>query len=407
MFFKLAYRNLWRNMRRTMLAELSITFGVVVIICTGNFLNGMQRNWAMLEINANTGAFQVEHGDYKEKGKAEPLKTTLENSSALIDKISGTPGVSGAFGKLKFTGMVSSGLKSTYFEGVAVDVTRLKNTLTRQEDMIAGGKPLDETPGGVVLGADLADSLGIKIGDPVTIVVQTFHGGLNLTYGALAGVKNGRHFPSSTYLEMRLDEAQKLLRAPGRVSQIVVGTNDFDNIPDVMSRVTAGLADGNIPFIARAYPELIQMYATAKASFNFISRTVGLVLFVLVGGGVANVMAMAVMERKSEIGAMRAMGMEKWQVRRLFLAEGLIIGGAGAIAGFVVATAWTFIMAAHGGLPLPPPPGTSQNLAIIPVVDPLISAYGVVMPLIVALIASWWPAAQSAQISPVQAVTEV
>jgi len=406
-FFELAYKNLWRNKRRTILAEISITLGVVVIICTGNFLNGMQRGWAMQEIDSNTGAFQVEHSDYKEKGKAEPLKTTLENSAALIDEISVAPGVSGAFGKLNFTGMVSSGLKSTFFEGVAVDVTRLKNTLTRQEDMITSGKPLDETPGGVVLGADLADSLGIKIGDPVTIVVQTFHGGLNLTYGTLAGVKNGRHFPSSTYLEMRLDEAQKLLRASGRVSRIVVGVNDFDKIPDVIGRVTSALSNKSIPFTTRAYPELIQMYATAKASFNFISRIVGLVLLILVGGGVGNVMAMAVMERRSEIGAMRAMGMERWQVKRLFLAEGFIIGGAGSLAGFVVATTWTFIMAAHGGLPLPPPPGTSQALAIVPVVDPMISAYGVVMPLIVALIASWWPASESAEISPVQAITEV
>ncbi|MBI4665198.1 MAG: ABC transporter permease [Nitrospinae bacterium] len=407
MFFELAYKNLWRNKRRTILAEISITLGVLVIICTGNFLNGMQRGWAMLEINSNTGAFQVEHRDYKEKGKAEPLKTTLENSAALIDEISVAPGVSGAFGKLKFTGMVSRGLKSTFFDGVAVDVTRLKNTLTRQEDMITSGKPLDETPGGVVLGADLADSLGIKTGDPVTIVVQTFHGGLNLTYGALAGVKNGRHFPSSTYLEMRLDEAQKLLRAPGRVSQIVVRVNDFDKIPDVIDRVTSVISNKGIPFTTRAYPELIQMYATAKASFNFISRIVGLVLLILVGGGVGNVMAMAVMERKSEIGAMRAMGMEKGQVRRLFLTEGLIIGGAGALAGFLVATAWTFVMAAHGGLHLPPPPGTSQDLAIIPLVDPLITVYGIAMPLIVALIASWWPASESAEISPVQAITEV
>lgn len=408
MLLTLAYKNLWRNLRRTMLAELSIVFGVLVIIGTGNFLNGMQRNWAMFEIGASTGAFQVEHRDYKELGKSEPLKMTLESGSALVEKIKSIPGVDAAFGKLKFTGMVSSGLKSTFFDGVGVDVARQKQALPRQEDLIAGGKPLDaEKPGGVILGADLADSLGIKIGDPVTIVVQTFHGGLNLTYGTLAGVKNGRHFPSSTYLEMRLEDAQQLLRVQDRVSQVVVGVADFDAIPAVMQKVNAELNRAEIPFVSRDYPELIPIYASAIASFKFVSRIVGFVLFMLVAGGIGNVMAMAVMERRREIGTMRALGMDKSRVRKLFLAEGLIIGGIGAVAGFILASALTVAVAAHGGFHLPPPPGTSQSLSIIPVADPVMSVFGVAMPLLVGLLAAWWPASASASMSPVQALTEV
>ncbi len=408
MVFALAYRNLSRNLRRTMLAEISVIFGVLVIIGTGNFLNGMQRNWATFEIRANTGAFQVEHRDYKELGKAEPLKMTLEGATALAEKIRGVPGVTAAFGKLKFTGMVSSGLKSTFFEGVGVDVARQAQTLPRQEDLIAGGRQLDATTaGGVILGADLADSLGIKIGDPVTIVVQTFHGGLNLTYGTLVGVKNGRHFPSSTYLEMRLEDAQQLLRAQDRVSQVVVAASDFGAIPEIMRRVDGELAHEAIPFVMRGYPELIPIYASAVASFTFVSRIVGLVLFMLVAAGVGNVMAMAVMERKREVGTMRALGMDQAQIRRLFLAEGFVIGGIGAVVGFALATGLTAAVAAHGGFHLPPPPGTTQSLSISPALDPAMSIFGVVMPLLVGLIAAWWPAAAAARLSPVQALTEV
>lgn len=408
MLFALAYKNLWRNLRRTMLALSSVVFGVLVIVGTGNFLNGMQRNWAMSEIRANTGAFQVEHRDYRDLGKSEPLKMTLESGSTLVEKIKGMPGVAAVFGKLKFTGIVSSGLKSTFFEGVGVDVAGQALTLTRQEDLIAGGRPLNASEtGGVILGADLADSLGIKIGDPVTIVVQTLHGGLNLTYGTLVGVKNGRHFPSSTYLEMRLEDAQQLLRVRDRVSQVVVGVKDFDVIPEVMRQVELELAGESIPFVARGYPELIPVYASAIASFKFVSRVVGLVLFMLVAAGIGNVMAMAVMERKREIGTMRALGMKKTQVRNLFLSEGLIIGGMGALAGFALASALTVLVAAHGGFPLPPPPGTSQSLSIVPIFDPVMGIFGVAMPLLVGLIAAWWPAASSANISPVRALTEV
>ena len=406
MLLVLAYKNLWRNLRRTMLTEISIIFGVVVIISTGNFINGMQRGWAQLEINSNTGAFQIEHRDYKDLNKSEPLKVTLGNSAELVERVSKMPGVRAAFGKLNFSGMVSSGLKSTFFDGIAIDVDRLRHTLNRQEDLIVAGKSLDATPGGVVLGADLAATLDIKIGDPVTIVVRTFHGGLNLTYGTLVGIKNGRHFPSSTYLEMHLDEAQKLLRVTDRVSQIVVGTDDFDSIPALMARTDVQLRSEETPFVVRGYPELIPIFSRAIASFKVITRVVGFVLLILVGGGIGNVMAMAVMERKREIGTMRALGMEKNQVRRLFLTEGFIVGGIGAVAGLLIVMALTHVFAIMGGVHLPPPPGTSQNLVIIPQMDLMMSVFGVIMPIIVGVLAAWWPASTSANLSPVAALSE-
>jgi len=407
MLLRLAYGNLWRNRRRTALTEISILFGVLVIIGSGNFINGMQRDWAKYEIDSNTGAFQVEHHDYKTQNKAEPLKVTMENGAELVERIGKMPGVRAAFGKLNFSGMVSSGLKSTFFDGRAVEVARQRQTLARQEDLIVGGKALDESVvGGVILGADLADMLGIRIGDPVTIVVRTFHGGLNLTYGTLVGTKNGRHFPSTTYLEMRLEDAQKLLRVRDRVSQVVVSAEHFDAIPALMQRVDAALRNEKISYALRGYAELIPVYAKAIASFKAISVVVGMVLFVLVGGGIGNVMAMAVLERKKEIGTLRAVGMEKSQVRRLFLAEGLLIGGIGALLGLVLAIALTQFLATHGGIQLPPPPGTKEELFIFPQMDPVMCVLGVVMPMLVGVIAAWWPASRSANLSPVEALAE-
>jgi putative ABC transport system permease protein len=406
MLFSIAYKNLWRNLRRTILAEISIVFGVLVIIGSGNFINGMQRDWAKFEINSSTGAFQVEHKDYQEMGKSEPMKVTLENSAALAEKISKIPGVRAAYGKLNFSGMVSSGVKSTFFDGRAVDVARQRQTLSQQQDLIVAGKGLDEKAGGVILGADLADMLGIKIGDPVTIVVQTLHGSLNLTYATLVGTKNGRHFPSTIYLEMPLDDAQKLLRVQDRMSQVVVGAEDFDSIPGLMQRVESALRNERVPFTLRSYEVLIPIYPQAIPSFKFISLSVGIVLFILVGGGIGNVMAMAVLERKKEIGTLLALGMEKYQVRRLFLIEGFIIGVIGALSGLLLASLLTQIIGSHGGIHLPPPAGTSQILVIFPQMDAATSVLGVVMPILVSVLAAWWSASASANLNPIEALTE-
>lgn len=406
MIWTLAYKNLWRNRRRTLLAELSIVFGVVVIVGAGNFIKGMQRDWAMFEIRSNTGALQVEHRDYEDLGKLEPLKVTIDRAAQRIERIRALPQVRAAFGKLKFTGLVSGGRTSTFFDGIAVDASRQRETLDLQEDLVVAGRALGETPGEVVLGADLASMLGLAIGDPVSIAVRSFQGGLNLTHGTLVGTKNGRHFPSTVYLEMHLPDAQRLLRIGDRVSQVVVGGHSFDAIPALMQGVESALRAEDTPLIARGYPDLIPVYPRAIASFKTVSILVGLVLFALVGSGVGNVMAMAVLERRREIGTLRALGMEKHHVQRLFLAEGLVAGALGAAVGLVLAGALSHFIAAHGGIPLPPPPGTNERIAIVPHLDPLMAALGGGIPLVVSLLAAWWPASRSADLNPVEALRE-
>jgi putative ABC transport system permease protein len=406
MLWKLAYLNLWRNRRRTLLAGLSIMFGVVVIVCTGNFINGMRRQWATAEINSNTGALQIEHRDYQLRNKLAPLEVSVEPSTEWVRQIREIPGVRSAYGKLKFTGLVSGGRTSTFFDGVAVDVRGQRESLPQQEDLIVAGKPLDQTAGGVVLGSDLADMLGIRIGDPVMILVRTYQGGMNMNYGTLVGTKNGRHFPSSTYLETTLMDAQKLLRMGDRVSQVVVRARDFDSILALSQQIEKLFSSGKVPFTVRNYAELIPNYARGTASFKAISMVLGLVLFILVGSGVGNVMAMAVLERRREIGTLCALGMEKGQVRRLYLAEGFLVSLFGALAGLVSALLLSHLVASHGGLPLPPPPGTSQKISIIPLLDPFMAGLGVIVPVIVSLFATWWPASTSANLHPAEALRE-
>ena len=406
MLFELAFKNLLRNVRRTVLVEISIIFGVVVIVFTGNFLHGMQRSWAQFEIKSNAGAFEIEHRDYKALRKAEPLKVTFDHGAELTALTGKVPGVSAAFGKLNFSGMVSNGNKSTLFTGVALDVKGQRATLPLQEDLIIEGRAISEKPGEIVLGSELAAMLGIKIGDPVSVLVQTYYGSLNLYYGTLVGTKNGRHFPTSTYLEMNLAEAQRLLRVNDRLSQVVVATRDYDAIPQVMQDVTRALGSLSTPFVLRGYAELIPVYAMAIASFSIITLVVGIVLFVMVGGGLGNVMAMTVMERKREIGTIRALGMEKGQVRNMFLVEGAIVGATGAVIGLLLVTALTMLVASRGGVHLPPVGGTSQGLFIVPQMDTFANLFGLLMPVSVGLLASWWPASRSANLNPVDALTQ-
>ena len=167
-------------------------------------------------------------------------------------------------------------------------------------------------------------------------------------YGKVVGVKSGSHFPAATYLEMNLSRAQRFLRLPNRVSQVLVKTTDFDRSQQCAKTAASVLQNGGYPVIVRDYAELIPMYVTVGSVFKLIGAMVSLVLLVIIGLGIANAMFMAVRERRQEIGTLLAIGMEPFQMRRLFVLEGLLIGSLGAVIGLLLALGLAQAISGHG-----------------------------------------------------------
>ncbi len=405
MFLNIAFRNLWRNRRRTLFTELAIVFGVVVVIFTGAFLKGMFRFWAQdVFISATTGAFQIEHQNYRAESTLDPLGTTLTNGAELIASVERMPGVQAAYGELRIIGIVSNGARSDVFDGRGVDRDGQRRVLPRSEDLIRAGRSLEDDPNEVVLGQLLADKLGVAVGDQVALVVKTLQGGIDLMYGKVVGVKSGSHFPSATYLEMNLGRAQKFLRMPNRVSQILVRTRDFDRSVEYADTAAAKLKDAGHPVVVRNYTELIPMYLTVGSVFKLIATTISLILFVIIGLGIANAMFVAIRERRKEIGTLLAIGMEPFQTRRLFLLEGVLIGLLGAAIGLVLAVGLAHAISAHGGLRFDGP--DSAIITVLPRIDWSITGLALLLSFVISIVASWFPASASAKLNPVEALSE-
>src|SRR5262249_2503321 len=152
------------------------------------------------------------------------------------------------------------------------------------------------------------------------------------------------------------------------------------------------------------YAELIPMYLTVGGIFKAIASTVSLILFVIIGLGIANAMFMAVRERRKEIGTLLAIGMEPFQARRLFVLEGALIGLLGALLGTVLAIGLMQGISAHGGLRFHGP--DAESIAVLPTVDWTIAALAFLLSLFVSIVAAWFPASASARLSPVEALAE-
>lgn len=409
MFLKIAFNNLWRNKRRTVFAELAIIFGIVVIMFTGAFLKGMFRFWVDEKfVKATTGAFQVEHRDYREKSKLDPLAATLEKSAAIITDIEHLPGMLAAYGELRFTGVVSNGRQNAIFNGYGVDKDKQAQVLPGSQKFLRAGHALSDTPTDVILGRLLAEKIGAQVGDQVTLAAQTLQDGINLMYATVVGIKDGDHFDSAGYLEMNLSQVQKFLRMPDRVSQILVRADNFDRFLDYARTVESTLQHAGYPVIVRDYTEFVMMYSTVSPAFQLIAVVISVILMLIAGLGITNTMFMAVRERRKEIGTLLAIGLEAGHARRLFLLEGLLVGILGTLTGAVVAFALTTGINMHGGLTLPAL--GSQELTGKIIISPLMDWFVVGITFIIAcavsVFASWLPASASAQLDPVQALRE-
>ncbi len=409
MFLRIAISNLWRNKRRTVITELSIIFGIIVIVFAGSLTNGLSLQWARGAIKTFTGSMQVEHKDYEKQRKFKPLETTLPGGSKLIKEIEAFPQVTSAFGKLNITGFISNGSKSTTFFGQGVEVRTMNKTLPDVHKRVKNGRPLGYTPNEVVLGEKLAENLGLTPGSSVMLLVRTLKGGLNMIELIVVGTESysGQNdYVSAHSVQMSLEAAQKLMRMPDRISQVVVAYEDFFTVPEKSKELALSLnGSGEFPVIVKDYTKLIPGYEINKF-FSLIGVVVGFVLFIIVGAGIANSMFMSVMERRKEIGTMKALGAEQGTIRGLFLLEGMVIALIGTITGLISSIIILTFIKMSGGVPFPPAPGSTGWTRIDPILNYGSCVYAIVLSLGVALIASYLPATASSKLDPVETLRE-
>ncbi len=409
MFFRIAVSNLWRNKRRTLITEISIIIGIIVIIFTGSLTNGMSLNWAIGAVNSFTGSMQVEHKDYEKERKFRPLETTLSGGQEIIDNIRAFPQITGVFGQLNMNGFISNGSKSTTFFGQGVEVQPSRTVLPDMNERINLGRFLGDNANEVILGQRLFENLELNLGDSVMILVRTMKGGLNMVELIVVGTEayaGQNDYVSAHSVLMSLKTAQRLMRMPDRISQVVVSHEDFYKVPESAIALEKELNRGSqTPVVVKDYKRLIPGFEINKF-FRLISVVVGFVLFIIVGAGIANSMFMSVMERRKEIGTMKAIGAEQKTIRRLFILEGLLIAAVGCVLGVIFSLVIVALVQKSGGVPFPPPPGSSESITIEPILDYGSCVYAVVLSMTVALVASYLPATVSSRLDPVETLRE-
>ncbi|HEU4724584.1 MAG TPA: FtsX-like permease family protein [Candidatus Eisenbacteria bacterium] len=402
--FRIGWRNLWRNKRRTLLAVAAVGLSQALVLFYGGILTGYG-DWMVETITGPLLGHAQAHAPGWRKDRA--MDRALPNVEAALRAIRSDPDVANASARIYAPALAAKGE-----QGHAIVVVGIAPRLEAgRSGLLAGSATL---PAGkrVLVGRSLAVRMGVTEGDTLALVGQGADGSLaNDLYVVAASVSTPVDLVNRSGLLMDLPEAQSLFAMPDAAHEIVIHARDPRRSAAVAARVAARpeLRGAEVIDWERLAPELVSLVELVRAAWLFVLALV----FIAAAAGVANTMLMATFERTREIGMLLALGCSPRRILRMIVVESVTLGVLGALAGTALGVGG--ILAAHrGGLDLSRmASGAPQELAfaglqvsmrIFPAVNALHVVQGFVAVVLTALVASIWPAARAARLQPSRAM---
>ncbi len=377
-----AWLNTLRNRRRSAVTVAIAALGTVAILLAGGFALFTYQGLAQISART-TGHLIVAKPEQFQRDEDTPLQNGLDDVAALQARLLADPAVRHVLPRVEFNGLISNGDKSTVMvaAGIAPDAEfAVKGPFLAIK---AGDVLSSDQRNRVMLGEGLARSLKAQPGASLTLLTSTTEGALNAQDVIVQGVfSTGIPDIDKRLVYTDVETAQKLL-VTTRVSSLGVFLSGLDATEPARQRISAAL-----PGLAvQTWLDQATFYRSVKELYNRIFGALGLIIGVIVIFVVTNAMAMAIIERTREIGTLRAMGTLPAQLTRSFALEGLVLGGAGAVVGSVVALGVSVALLFFP-VEMPPPPGRSNGYPLQIVMDPTLYAATLVAMLLLSMLAS-------------------
>jgi ABC-type lipoprotein release transport system permease subunit len=326
----MAWRNVWRNWRRTVIAVIAIALGLTLILVFDGMLGGMDEALYGNTVRLQGGHVQVHAPGYLEKANRMPL-LPLTDPHALVQAAQAQPESVAVAQRIKTGGMVSSreGTMPVAITGIQPELETSAVSMVA-ENVVQGRYLQGEDEDVLLIGDALAQRLEVGVGDRVTLVGRATHDQMRRRTMTIAGIYDlGIKDIEEAQVYISLQEAQTLFDLRDQATEIAVYLEAVGQESAVVERLRPILPGYEVAAWDTLDPttkELMEMEDQLMGAF-------GLVILLIAGVGILNLMLMAVFERTREIGILAAMGLKRWETMLLFLLEGVLIGLLGALIG--------------------------------------------------------------------------
>ena len=402
---RIAYRNIGRNKRRSILSGIAIGVAAMAIVILFSLLNGMQADLATNLQDFYSGMVRIRHAEYDENELLSPLHLRVEDADERVEELEAMPEVSAVSPRISFPASIYENGETYSARGMGVDMVREVDYARLDGYLIDGTLP---APGAreVVLGYVLADRLGVGVGDQLTILTLTMRRSSNAMTFEVAGTVRLPVEGLNTQLVMApIDTVRELVRMEDAASEILVKLDNERDAPAVAEALRASW-DGGLRIVT--WDEIPSSYAFIQWARN-IYNGIAAFFFVLGSTVIITTTMIVIFERMREIGTIAAMGMTGNEIVRLFFLESLFIALIAAAVGVAVGSGFSLLLGEMGidlGESLE---GIDIELGadIYPQWNPVTAAIVYVYSVAITALATYFPSRRAAKIEPVEALHTV
>lgn len=341
---KMAFRNVFRQKRRTILTGLSMFGGFVLATIFIGWSDGSY-NHIINEFTRNTfGHIQIHEKNYLDRPS---LYKTINNFREIENKLRQTPKIDSWAPRVYSAGLVSVREKSAGAKIIGLD-PKLETDTTGFSKKIVQGKNLSIQPNHeVIVGKGLAKTLKAQLNDDIVIVSQGADGSIaNDRYKIIGIVDSGDEISDRLSFYLHIKDAQELLVLGNRIHEVAITISKLKQVQKISDNLTQVINDPELAVdpwqvFARSF------YLAMKADQEGMWYTL-IIIVLVVAVGVLNTVLMLVLERRREYGVLKAIGTRPWQVIKLVLTEVNILAFFSVILGVGIGFLINLYLSHHG-----------------------------------------------------------
>ncbi len=396
-----AVRFLREGRMQTLLIIVGVAAGVAVVAYISALISGLQRNTIEKTLGSQahvtlsppeervlvsptppgTDVIQLD----QTQARAQRPRS-IDNWQRLLPELEALPQVAAVSPMVSAAGLAVRGEASKAIALMGVELERYDRIVKLRSKIVAGTARLG--PGEGIIGRELAQDLGVQVGDRIGIVTDGVEDALRITALVDLGV---RDLNRRTVI-VPLRTAQSLVGLPGSATGL-----DLTLVDIWAAQALADELAARWPYKAESWQQANAQLVSALNAQSVSTSVIRGVVMVVVVLGIASVLVVSVVQKQREIGILRAMGATRNQVLRVFLLQGVIVGALGSALGVLLAAAliWLFTHFVRGsdGLPL-------FNIALEAGLALRIAGLATVCGLLAAVA----PARRAARLDPAQAI---
>ena len=402
---KLAWRNMWRNPRRTTVILIAVIIGIWAMIFLGSIQRGMNDQMIRTNIATMTGQIQVHRSGYR----SDPV---VQNSITDVDEVQKTveeqlPPDSHWASRVRVNAVASNARHTHGVVLVGIDPEQ-EAKVSFIESAITEGRYLKpDEKNGIVIGKALADKFETELGKKLVLMSQATDKEIASKAFRIVGIYNADlEATEKQFVFVSQKRARKMLKLGDGISEIAIVLPEIGNEDKTVKALEKALPDG---YEVLSWRELLPMVNAFLDMMNGFLVLWDLVVFIAMGFGIVNTLLMAVFERMREFGLLKALGMKPSRIVVEVLTESFLLLVLGMIVGNAISYAGAWALSGPG-IDLSALAAGAEFVGIARVIYPsvvlrdVLIANGVVF--FLGLLVSLYPAVRAARFTPVEAMAK-